>query len=172
MKDVEGKGTAISRKQSVDALWKLIGKSLPSQPDTKWSDHFWDILEKRLFGTGYSGKMQLLEMNRDELREISKTNFERLRDSGVKLYPMWYTADVSAASPGDIRIMPLYKGKIKETNDKNFVFKIRVSYLKEKIGTDRIGPAYPNKVFIELGGKKSIVHDENYEDFVERGLAG
>jgi len=172
MKKVEGKGTAISRKQSVDALWVLIGHSLPSQPDTKWSDHFWDILEKRLFGTGYSGKMQLLEMNQDELREISKTNFERLRDSGVKLYPTWYTADVSAASPGDIRIMPLYKGKIKETNDKNFVFKIRISYLKEKPpgSKDRTGPAYPNKVFIELGGKGSIVHDENYQNFVERGL--
>ena len=172
MKEVQGKGTSVSRKQSVDALWRLIGESLPSTANTKWSDHFWDILEKRLFGTGYKGKMQLLEMNRDELREISKSNFKRLRDSGVQLYPQWYTAAADAASPGDIRIMPLYKGNKKETNEKSFVFKIRISYLKEKIGTDRTGPAYPNKVFIELGGKKSIVHDENYEDFVERGLAG
>ncbi len=174
MKLVEGKGTSVSRKQSVDSLWRLIGESLPVTDDTTWSDHFWDILEKRLFGTGYSGKMQLLEMNSNELREISKSNFKRLRDSGVKLYPQWYTAAADAASPGDIRIMPLYKGDVKESNEKSFVFKIRVSYLKSKPpgSKDRTGPAYPDKVFIELGGKKSIVHDENYNDFVEKGLAG
>ena len=116
--------------------------------------------------------MQLLEMNSNELREISKSNFKRLRDSGVKLYPQWYTAAADAASPGDIRIMPLYKGDVKESNEKSFVFKIRVSYLKSKPpgSKDRTGPAYPDKVFIELGGKKSIVHDENYNDFVEKGL--
>ena len=168
------RGHEETSKDAINAVWRLVGDGIPKTPNTNLSDHLWGILEKRLFGssTAYKGKMQLLEMNQDELREISKTNFERLRDSGVKLYPTWYTADVSAASPGDIRIMPLYKGKIKETNDKNFVFKIRVSYLKEKPpgSKDRTGPAYPNKVFIELGGKGSIVHDENYQNFVERGL--
>jgi len=28
----------------------------------------------------------------------------------------------------------------------------------------------PAKVFIELGGAKSIVHDENWQDFVKKGL--
>ncbi len=170
MKLVAGKGTTVSRKESVDALWKLIGHSLPKQPNIKWSDHFWSILEKRLFGTGYRGKIQLLEMNQNELREISKSNFEKLKNSGVKLYPQWYEASSNAASPGDIRIMPLYKGKIKETKESNFVFKIRILYIKQKIGQDRTGPAYPNKVLIDLGGKGSIVHDENWNSFMERGL--
>tara|TARA_R100001594_G_C4024731_1_gene259918 strand:- start:113 stop:1483 length:1371 start_codon:yes stop_codon:yes gene_type:complete len=173
MKEVEGQGTTVSRKESVDALWKLIGTNLPNTPNTQWSDHFWDILEKRLFGTGYKGKMQLLEMNKTELREISKSNFERLRNSGVQLYPSWYKAAPTADSPGDIRIMPLYKGGKKETNDSNYVFKIRIAYRKTgpKDGAGkRHGKAYPNKVYIELGGKKSIVHDENYDVYLEKGL--
>ena len=32
------------------------------------------------------------------------------------------------------------------------------------------GKSEPAKVFIELGGKKSIVHDENYIDFIDKGL--
>ena len=54
-------------------------------------------------------------------------------------------------------------------------------YKRQKQGGVIINPGDPSgiraksepaKVFIELGGAKSIVHDENYEDFVERGLAG
>ena len=28
------------------------------------------------------------------------------------------------------------------------------------------------KVFIELGGKDSVIHDENWDDFFEKGLVG
>ena len=35
MKSVEGKGTKVSRKQSVDALWRLLGENLPKTPDTR-----------------------------------------------------------------------------------------------------------------------------------------
>ena len=175
MKSVEGKGTKVSRKQSVDALWRLLGESLPKTPDPKWSDHFWSLLEKRLFGTGYEGRIQLLEMKKKELREISTENFKRLRNSKVLLYPMWSpTKDSKVASPGNIIIMPLYQGKIKETKESNQVFRFRISYLKSKPpgSKDRTGPAYPEKIFIELGGVGSIVHDENYVKFVDKGLVG
>ena len=55
------------------------------------------------------------------------------------------------------------------------MFKIRVSYLWKKIDGVRLkghegGKSEPAKVFIELGGKKSIVHDENWDDFFEKEL--
>jgi len=175
MKTIDGKGNRISRKQSVDALWRLLGENLPNTPDTRWSDHFWSLLEKRLFGTGYEGKIQLLEMKKKELREISTENFKRLRNSNVLLYPKWSpTKDSNVASPGNIVIMPLYHGKTKEDKEANQVFRFRISYLKSKPpgSKDRTGPAYPEKIFVELGGKDSIVHDENYVKFANRGLVG
>ena len=61
------------------------------------------------------------------------------------------------------------------------MFKIRVSYLWVKQDGERVNPttwspgkpkpkSEPAKVFIELGGKGSIVHDENYIDFINKGL--
>ena len=169
----DGKGSKETRKAAIDSLWRLLGESLPTTPDTKWSDHFWGILEKRLFGTGYQGKIQVLEMNKTELREITKDNFDRLRNSGIKLYPYWYkSTDKTTATPGDIRVMPLYNGKIKETKDTNYMFKIRIAYefTKPEGSKFRTGPPAPNKVYIELGGKGSVVHDENWEKFHKKGL--
>ena len=85
--------------------------------------------------------------------------------------------------------MPQYPGdggKVKKQNEKSIggrgdksMFKIRVSYLWVKQGGKRIKPGDPSgvtpksepaKVFIELGGAKSIVHDENWDNFVKAGL--
>jgi hypothetical protein len=172
METIDGKGSAVSRKQSVDALWRLLGESLPTTPQTKWDDYFWRLLESRLFGTKFEGRIQLLEMKKNELREISTENFKRLRNSNVLLYPKWQPTKDDAASPGNIIIMPLYKGKIKEENESNQVYRFRPSYLRSKPtgSKDRTGPFYPEKMFIELGGKDSIVHDENYIKFVNKGL--
>ena len=174
METIDGKGSAVSRKQSVDALWRLLGESLPTTPQTKWDDYFWRLLESRLFGTKFEGRIQLLEMKKNELREISTENFKRLRNSNVLLYPKWQPTKDDAASPGNIIIMPLYKGKIKEQNEANQVYRFRPSYLRSKPpgSKDRTGPFYPEKMFIELGGKDSIVHDENYVKFVNKGLVG
>jgi hypothetical protein len=65
--------------------------------------------------------------------------------------------------------------------DKNkSMFKIRVSYewTKQDVGGKKIRLQYgqagaksaPAKVLIELGAKKSIVHDENWEHFFSKGL--
>ena len=169
----DGKGSKETRKAAIDSLWRLLGESLPTRVDTKWSDHFWSILEKRLFGTGYQGKIQVLEMNKTELREITKDNFDRLRNSGIELYPLWYkNTKASEATPGDIRVMPLYNGKTKEPKDTNYMFKIRIAYefTKPEGSNIRSGPPAPNKVYIELGGKGSVVHDENWPKFLEKGL--
>jgi hypothetical protein len=152
------------------------------------SNHFWGILEKRLFGASnaYKGKMQLLEMNQNELREITKKQFTKLKNSGVLLYPKWFPNDnPKQATPGSIKILPIYPGdggKVKrkvETDKDHDMFKIRVSYLWVKQGGKRIKPGDPSgikpksepaKVFIELGGKDSIIHDENWSKFVKKGL--
>jgi hypothetical protein len=163
----------------------FLGSKLPttsSTPDYSLSERLWDILEKRLFGTGYTGNIQVLEMKKNEIREITKDNFARLRNSGIKLSPLWVPSKGDAATPGQIFIVPTYPNrdkaevvekKIGGTGDKS-IFKMRISYLFSKPpgSKDRTGPAYPNKMFIELGGAASIVHDENYIKFVNEKLIG
>jgi hypothetical protein len=180
------KGHEETSKAAINAVWRLVGEGIPKSVNTKLSDHFWDILERRLFGTSnsYDGNIQLLEMNQKELREITKKQFTKLRNSGVLLFPKWIANDnPNEATPGSIFILPQYPGngggKVDETNHKMSLFKIRVSYLWVKQGGVRIKPGDPSgitaksepaKVFIELGGAKSIVHDENYIDFINKGL--
>ena len=121
MNDIQGKAQGISTKASIDALWKLIGNHLPtpqSAANTQWSDHYWGILEKRIFGssTAYDGTIQLVEMNQKEVREISTENFDRLKNTGVKLCPVYVKSKPGAESPGTIYIMPVYpKGNKKES---------------------------------------------------------
>ena len=190
------KGHEETSKDAINAIWRLIGEGIPKNVDTKLSKHFWGILEKRLFGRSqfYNGKMQLLEMNQKELREITKKQFTKLKNSGVLLYPKWVPNDnKDQATPGTIFIVPQYPGdggKVKKQNETSIggrgdksMFKIRVSYLwvKQDVGGKqiRVSPeksfgmepkSEPAKVFIELGGAKSIVHDENWKDFVKKGL--
>ena len=182
------KGHEETSKDAINAVWRLVGEGIPKGVNTKLSDHFWDILERRLFGdrNSYEGNIQLLEMNKKELREITREQFTKLKNSGVKLYPKWIANDkTSEATPGSIRILPVYPGngggEVVETDKDKGMFKIRVSYLWVKQGGKRIKPGDPSgvtpksepaKVFIELGGKKSIVHDENYIDFINKGLIG
>ena len=174
------KGHEESSKDAINSVWRLVGNGIPKSHDTSLSDHLWGILEKRLFGSSnaYKGKMQLLEMNQDELREITQKQFKRLRNSGVKLYPKWFPNDnPTQATPGSIKVLPVYpgpKGYVEKDKDMD-MFKIRVSYLWKKIDGVRLkghegGKSEPAKVFIELGGKKSIVHDENWDDFFEKEL--
>ena len=183
---IDERGHEETSKDAINSVWRLVGEGIPKSVNTKLSDHFWDILERRLFGTSnsYDGNIQLLEMNQKELREITKKQFTKLRNSGVLLFPKWIANDnPNEATPGSIFILPQYPGngggKVDETNHKMSLFKIRVSYLWVKQGGVRIKPGDPSgitaksepaKVFIELGGAKSIVHDENYIDFIDKGL--
>ena len=174
------KGHEETSKDAINAVWRLVGDGIPNSPNTKLSDHLWGILEKRLFGSSdaYKGKMQLLEMNKDELREITQEQFKKLKNSGVKLYPKWFpNENPTQATPGSSKVLPIYpgpKGYVEKDKDMD-MFKIRVSYLWKKIDGVRLkshegGKSEPAKVFIELGGKKSIVHDENWDDFFEKEL--
>ena len=188
------RGHAETSKAAINSLWRLVGNGIPKTPNTKLSDHFWGILEKRLFGssTAYTGKIQVLEMNQTELREVTKNQFKKLKSSGILLYPIWIGNDnPTEATPGSIFILPIYPGdgaKVKkkiETNKDMSMFKIRVSYEWTKQDVDgemiRIKPgedygktpkSAPFKVFIELGGKGSVIHDENWDKFFSEGLVG
>lgn len=181
------KGHEETSKDAINAVWRLVGDGIPQTVNTKLSDHLWGILEKRLFGssTAYQGKMQLLEMNQNELREITQTQFKKLKNSGVKLYPKWFANEnPQQATPGNIKVLPIYPNpggqEIVETDKDMDMFKIRVSYewTKQDVGGKKIRIKYgqpgaksaPAKVFIELGGKRSIIHDENWEHFFSKGL--
>ena len=45
------RGHAETSKAAINSLWRLVGNGIPKTPNTKLSDHFWGILEKRLFGS-------------------------------------------------------------------------------------------------------------------------
>lgn len=186
------KGHEETSKAAINSVWRLVGDGIPKTPNTKLSDHFWGILEKRLFGssTAYKGKIQVLEMNQTELREVTQKQFKKLKESGILLYPKWLANDnPNQATPGSIKILPIYPGdgdKVKKTVEKDKdkdLFKIRMSYEWTKQDVDgkkvRITPKEPRgmtpksapfKIFIELGGAGSVVHDENWDNFVKEGL--
>ena len=193
---IDKRGHEETSKAAINSVWRLVGEGIPKSVDTKLSDHFWEILEKRLFGitTGkkksYKGNIQVLEMKANELREITRKQFTKLRKSGVLLFPKWVPNDnITEATPGSIFIVPEYPGdgdKVKKQEETSIggrgdksMFKIRVSYLWIKQAGKRIKPGDPSgvepksepaKVFIELGGAASIVHDENWDKFVKKGL--
>ena len=186
---INKRGHEETSKAAINSLWMLVGNGIPKTPNTKLSNHFWDILEKRLFGASnsYKGKIQLLEMNKNEISEITKKQFKKLRDSGILLFPKWLPNDnPEKATPGTIKIMPIYPGdggKVKKTVEKDTnkeMYLIRVSYewTKQDVGGKKIrlkhgqagAKSAPAKVVIELGRRNSIVHDENWDDFVEKGL--
>ena len=165
--DIKKGSRQYNAKVSADALWKLIGssiekKSTHSKPYVQWTEDFWGLLEKRLFGksTSYAGDIQLVEMNAKEISEVTKEQFEKLKSSGIKLYPVFRRAPKAAQSPGDIRIFPLYVGKKKEQNIALFMYNMTPKYRSNEF----------NKVQINLGGNKSLVHDENWNDYVDKGL--
>ena len=185
---IEGKGSdAVIRKDALNALWRFLGSNIPTQPDYRLSERFWDILEKRLYGTGYQGNIQVLEMKKNEIREIDKPNFERLRRTGIKLSPKWIPNKKSTeATPGTIFIVPTYPNgnkvekDISGNGDKS-LYKMRIQYewTKQMVGGKEVrlkkhegGISAPLKAFVELGGAKSIIHDENWNTFVNEGLIG
>ena len=183
------RGHEETSKAAINSLWRLVGDGIPKTPNTKLSNHFWDILEKRLFGAtnSYKGKIQLLEMNKNEISEITKTQFKKLRSSGILLYPKWLPNDKpDVATPGTIKIMPIYPGnsdKIKkiiekDTNKEMYLIRVSYEWTKQDVGGKKIRLQYgqagaksaPSKVIIELGRTNSIVHDENWDKFVDKGL--
>ena len=165
VEDIKKGNKQYNAKASADSLWKLIGssieeKSTHASPDLKWSDDFWDLLGKRLFGTGYEGDIQLIEMNQKEISEVTKEQFDKLRESGIKLYPVYRKSKPGSQTPGDIRIYPLYMGGKKEASESLFMYNMTPKYRDNEF----------KKVAINLGGKKSIVHDENWDEYVKKGL--
>ena len=110
---INKRGHEETSKAAINSVWRLVGEGIPKTPNTKLSDHFWGILEKRLFGasTAYKGRIQVLEMNQTELREVTQKQFKKLRNSGILLYPKWIANDnPKQATPGSIFILPIYPG--------------------------------------------------------------
>ena len=162
----------------VDVTYRLIlGEATTPSVTQSNSDEWWDLLSTRLFGTAssYSGFMQLIELNHDSIKknkpisgviEITPDWIKELRDTGMKLYP-WLKADnlEREGSPGAIFIMPMYKGITKETNKNRALYKIRINYLRQKdaAGKRTGGPA-PFKFMTDIGGKTSIIWENNRGD--------
>tara|TARA_B100000287_G_scaffold429496_1_gene482943 strand:- start:57 stop:1472 length:1416 start_codon:yes stop_codon:yes gene_type:complete len=171
-----------SIKLDIDALWRtILVKSIPKQgssPNYTWSEYFWDVLQKRIFGTGYQGQIQVVEMNQNEVREVTTGNFFAMRRSGMKLFPVWSDSKVGSATPGTVYILPSYPMKggreVAANPEKDInkaIYKMRIKYTTQKEkGVRMQGTGIPDKMMIELGGAKSIIHDANFPKFIEAGL--
>ena len=171
-----------SIKLDIDALLRtILVKSIPKQgssPNYTWSEYFWDVLQKRIFGTGYQGQIQVVEMNQNEVREVTTGNFFAMRRSGMKLFPVWSDSKVGSATPGTVYILPSYPMKggreVAANPEKDInkaIYKMRIKYTTQKEkGVRMQGTGIPDKMMIELGGAKSIIHDANFPKFIEAGL--
>ena len=96
----------------------------------------------------------------------------------MKLFPVWSDSREGAATPGTVYILPSYPmkgGKEVAANPEKHVdkaiYKMRIKYStrKEK-GVRMKGTGIPDKMMIELGGAKSIIHDANFPKFINDGL--
>ena len=91
------------------------------------------------------------------------------RDSGCLLYPKYKPGKMNNGKPTiglNYYMMPMYMGKIPEKNTSKAVFQFSI-----KRRFNPAGEIYLLKVATNLGGAKSIIHDENYDDFVNKKLA-
>ena len=164
----------------VDASFRLILKNAnppsatPSGAGQTISDKWWDLLTERLFGKpgAYHGYIQLIELNEDTVKrgqsvsgvlEITPQWIQHLRETGMLLEARIERGDTeSLGSPGDIRIMPVYLGKTKETDIKRCLYKLRINYLrpKDKVTGNKGDPA-PFKFMTDIGGKGSPIWETN-----------
>ena len=170
------KGSRVkSDKVSINALWRLILQDLPQKsdtPNTNKSNYWWSVLEKQAFGTGYTGRIQILELNRNEIREFNKDYMDDLKKAGIKLFPVVvHSTDEGTATPGNIYIMPVYKDGTAEKDHTNAIFKVRVRYesAAHAASKGRAAIASPEKLMSELGGKESLVHEDKYEVHQQKG---
>ena len=184
----EGRARETGLTGYVDAAFKLILKNAKPTYTQSSSDAWWDLMEARLFGAKnkFHGSMQLVELNIDgkpakktgEVKsgvlEITPDHLHKLRYEhkvGIIaiLVPTPNLETNVAGSPGDIRLMPVYpKGGEEGNSNKNF-FKIRINYKSDKDKLTGIrGTVKPFKFMSDIGGKASIVWDNNYTKFTNK----
>ena len=184
----EGRAQETGLTGYVDAAFKLILRNAQPTYSQSSSDSWWDLMEARLFGATnkFHGSMQLIELNIDgrpakktgEVKsgvlEITPEHLHKLRyEHKVKIIPVLVpTPNLEtnvAGSPGDIRLMPVYpKGGEEGNKDKAF-FKIRINYKSDKDKLTGIrGEVKPFKFMSDIGGKGSIVWDNNYTKFTNK----
>ena len=184
----EGRARETGLTGYVDAAFKLILKTAKPTYTQSSSDAWWDLMEARLFGAKnkFHGSMQLVELNIDgkpakktgEVKsgvlEITPDHLHKLRYEhkvGIIaiLVPTPNLETNVAGSPGDIRLMPVYpKGGEEGNSNKNF-FKIRINYKSDKDKLTGIrGTVKPFKFMSDIGGKASIVWDNNYTKFTNK----
>lgn len=151
-------------KVSVNTLWRLILSQIPNSPDTSKSDYWWSVLEKQAFGTGYTGSIQMLELNRNEIRELTPDYIADLKNVGnIKLFPVFSRSEEGSSTPGSVVLMPKYKDGSIETDARKCIYKMRIRYSNKK------GQPQPVKMMSELGGKESLIHEEKFDNFLTEG---
>ena len=131
--------------------------------DTSDSDQWWSIFKKQVFGIGYSGSIQIVDIRREQIKELTPEYVDYLQapvkngGAGVELYPLYKGTGESAASPGSIVFAPVYtvnNRKHIETDPTKAIFEWRFRYK----GTGK--RAVPVKIMSDLGGMKSIIHEK------------
>jgi len=146
-------------KEAVAALWQLTTNSIPSNGTSlDKTDYWYDTLNSAAFGTGFRGSISVVNVGESGFHELTQEYVRMLRTSGngnggaLRLQAKHFTR-----YQDDIRIMP--EGEI---DAEKCIFKIRLKYERSARRLDDM-----KKIMIELGGKNSIIHEENFNLYLQ-----
>lgn len=158
-------GQSKMNMKDIVSLYTMIvyGVRDNSKEDISKSDMWWDIFKKQVFGIGYTGSIQIVDIRRETIKELTPEYVDLLIEKNVKLYPLYKGTTKDAKSPGSIVFCPIYKTKtgvryVEKDPTKN-IFEWRFRYKNIK-GT---GSSKPEKLMSDLGGSRSIIHQSNYD---------
>lgn len=156
---IEGVKKKTVHKEAVAALWQLTTTSIPSTgtPLNK-TDYWYDTLSSAAFGTDFRGSISVVNVGATGFHELTQDYVRMLRTSGNgNGGPLRLQAKHFTRYQDDIRIMP--EG---ETDAEKCIFKIRLKYERSARRLEDM-----KKIMIELGGKNSIIHEENFNTHLQ-----
>ena len=169
-------GNIITAREGINIVWRMMIDHIPKvtdTPDFKDNDTWWSILERNIFGTGSGRHFVVVDIRLKpaEVSEIPKEYFMYLKNSGVQMYPIFVEGQRGADTPGNVFLMPKYPdGTIEKNKDKS-MYKFSVLYLKPKEvingETVKAEIGVPNKLMVNVGGKKSIIHADSYDEYAK-----
>ena len=156
---VDGVKKKTVHKEAVAALWQLTTESIPSNgtPLDK-TDYWYDTLSSAAFGTQFRGSISVVNVGATGFHELTQEYVRMLRTSGNgNGGPLRLQAKHFSRYQDDIRIMP--EG---ENDAEKCIFKIRLKYERSARRLEDM-----KKIMIELGGKNSVIHEENFNTYLQ-----
>lgn len=156
---IEGVKKKTVNKEAVAALWQLTTESIPSTgTPLNRTDYWYDTLSSAAFGTEFNGSISVVNVGETGFHELTQEYVRMLRTTGNgNGGPLRLQAKHFSRYQDDIRIMP--EG---ERDAEKCIFKIRLKYERSARRLQDM-----KKIMIELGGRNSVIHEENFNTYLQ-----